>query len=42
MFTGIIEHLGIVEVLELTGTGGRVMIHAPTLAASWRFQKVSR
>jgi riboflavin synthase len=39
MFTGIIEHLGIVEELELTGTGGRVTVHAPTLATSLAVSK---
>ena len=34
MFTGIIEHLGTVESLELHDEGGRVTIHAPTLAAT--------
>ena len=34
MFTGIIEHFGTIESLEVTDTGGRVTIHAPTLANS--------
>jgi riboflavin synthase len=34
MFTGIIEHLGTIESLELTPEGGRVTIHAPSLAPS--------
>jgi riboflavin synthase len=34
MFTGIIEHFGIIESLTLGDTGGRVTIHAPTLASS--------
>jgi riboflavin synthase len=34
MFTGIIEHSGTIESLELRGDGGRVTIHAPTLASS--------
>src|SRR5260370_16993191 len=34
MFTGIIEHTGAIEALDLTGTGGRVTIHAPSLAPS--------
>jgi riboflavin synthase len=34
MFTGIIEHLGTVESLKVGGDGGRVTIHAPTLAPS--------
>jgi riboflavin synthase len=33
MFTGIIEHLGSVESLLLQNEGGRVTIHAPTLAS---------
>lgn len=33
MFTGIIEHLGTIESLALRDDGGRVTIHAPTLAA---------
>jgi riboflavin synthase len=33
MFTGIIEHLGTVESLSLQNDGGRVTIHAPTLAS---------
>jgi riboflavin synthase len=32
MFTGIIEHLGTVESLDLHGDGGHVTIHAPTVA----------
>jgi riboflavin synthase len=31
MFTGIIEHVGVLHSLELGGLGGRVAIHAPTL-----------
>lgn len=34
MFTGIIEHFGTIESLSLTDAGGRVTIHAPTLAHS--------
>jgi riboflavin synthase len=34
MFTGIIEHTGTIEALELTSEGGRVRIHAPTVAPS--------
>ncbi len=34
MFTGIIEHLGSVESLAIDSNGGRVTIHAPTLAPS--------
>src|SRR5437868_518272 len=33
MFTGIIEHLGKIESLTISPTGGRVSIHAPTLAS---------
>ena len=33
MFTGIIEHLGTVEALAINDHGGRVTIHAPTLAS---------
>jgi riboflavin synthase len=34
MFTGIIEHLGRIERLDLKDDGGRVTIHAPTIAPS--------
>ncbi len=34
MFTGIIEHQGTIEALELTAEGGRVTIHAPGVAPS--------
>ena len=34
MFTGIIEHLGTVESLDLHPDGGRVTIHAPSLGPS--------
>ena len=34
MFTGIIEHQGKIEALHLTRGGGRVTIHAPSLAPS--------
>ena len=34
MFTGIIEHLGTIESLELQPDGGRVTIHAPSLGPS--------
>ena len=34
MFTGIIEHQGKIEALHLTRDGGRVTIHAPSLAPS--------
>ena len=33
MFTGIIEHFGTIDSLALQEEGGRVTIHAPTLAA---------
>ena len=32
MFTGIIEHLGTVDALRLGSDGGRLTIHAPTVA----------
>jgi riboflavin synthase len=32
MFTGIIEHIGTIESLSLQGDGGRVTIHAPSVA----------
>jgi riboflavin synthase len=32
MFTGIIEHLGTIESLELHADGGRLTVHAPTVA----------
>src|SRR6266404_1703796 len=34
MFTGIIEHTGTIEALELKDDGGRVTIHAPSVAPS--------
>jgi riboflavin synthase len=34
MFTGIIEHQGTIESLELGSGGGRVTIHAPSVAPS--------
>jgi riboflavin synthase len=39
MFTGIIEHIGLLHSLELTKTGGRVAIHAPTLVGSLAVSK---
>jgi riboflavin synthase len=33
MFTGIIEHVGILHSLTLSDMGGRVSIHAPTLVS---------
>jgi riboflavin synthase len=34
MFTGIIEHLGTIEALDLQQDGGRITIHAPSVAPS--------
>lgn len=34
MFTGIIEHLGRIEALDLKEDGGRLTIHAPSIAPS--------
>jgi riboflavin synthase len=34
MFTGIIEHLGTIETLALDSDGGRITVHAPSLAAA--------
>jgi riboflavin synthase len=34
MFTGIIEHIGAIETLDLKHDGGRVTIHAPSVAPS--------
>jgi len=34
MFTGIIEHQGTIESLTISRGGGRVTIHAPTIAPS--------
>src|SRR5712691_10189899 len=34
MFTGIIEHTGAIEALDLEDDGGRVTIHAPPVAPS--------
>jgi len=31
MFTGIIEHLGTIDSLQLHADGGRLTIHAPTV-----------
>ena len=39
MFTGIIEHLGLLHSFELRDMGGRVMIHAPTLVGSLAVSK---
>ena len=32
MFTGIIEHQGVIESLEHSGSGGRIRVRAPQLA----------
>jgi riboflavin synthase len=34
MFTGIIEHIGTIQTLDLNEDGGRVAIHAPSIAPS--------
>ena len=39
MFTGIIEHIGTIEALDLKPDGGRVTIHAPSLAPSLAISK---
>jgi riboflavin synthase len=39
MFTGIIEHIGLLHSLELTDMGGRVAIHAPSLMGSLAVSK---
>ena len=39
MFTGIIEHLGVLESLSTNENGGRVIIHAPGLAKSLAVSK---
>lgn len=39
MFTGIIEHIGIVHSVEFSATGGRAMIHAPSLTGSLAVSK---
>jgi riboflavin synthase len=39
MFTGIVEHIGMVHSLALTSTGGHLEIHAPTLAGSLAVSK---
>ncbi|HKF24659.1 MAG TPA: riboflavin synthase [Candidatus Acidoferrum sp.] len=33
MFTGIIEHVGVVSRTDIDASGGRITVHAPTLAA---------
>ena len=39
MFTGIIEHVGIVDALVLNAAGGRVTIHAPSLTGALAVSK---
>jgi riboflavin synthase len=39
MFTGIIEHVGLLHSLTLSDMGGRVSIHAPTLVGSLAVSK---
>jgi riboflavin synthase len=39
MFTGIIEHIGLLHSLELSDMGGRVAIHAPSLMGSLAVSK---
>jgi len=39
MFTGIIEHLGTVESLKTNAEGGRLKIHAPTVAKNLEVSK---
>ncbi len=34
MFTGIIEHIGTIEALDLKADGGRITIHAPSVASA--------
>jgi riboflavin synthase len=34
LFTGIVEHIGTIEALDLKPGGGRVTIHAPSLAST--------
>jgi len=34
LFTGIIEHIGTIEALDLKSGGGRITIHAPSLAST--------
>ena len=34
MFTGIVEHIGTIDLLSLHSDGARLVIHAPTLAGS--------
>ncbi len=39
MFTGIIQHVGFVESLSVSGDGGQVVIHAPEMADSLAVSK---
>lgn len=39
MFTGIIEHLGFVESLKASSEGGRLKIHAPSVARNLEVSK---
>jgi riboflavin synthase len=39
MFTGIIEHVGTIEALDLKPEGGRITIHAPSLAPTLAVSK---
>ncbi len=39
MFTGIIEHIGTIEALDLKPGGGRITIHAPGLAPALAISK---
>lgn len=34
MFTGIIEHLGTIDSLDLRANGGKISVHAPSVAAN--------
>ena len=42
MFTGIIEHVGTIEALDLKSGRGRITIHAPSLAPSLAIPKRRR
>lgn len=39
MFTGIIEHIGVIDSLALTGACGRLTIHAPSLIGALAVSK---
>ena len=39
MFTGIIEHIGTIEALDVKPEGGRITIHAPSLVPSLAISK---